>query len=378
MPVEFHQHLIDPVLSRLDSERSHDVAREILHLAGQSPFALRVLSQLSHRMNALESDRLHVHLAQGKLHLENPLLVGAGWDKKGECVSSLYAMGFAGVEVGTVLLNPQKGNEKPRQFYHEDGVALNRLGFNSPGMQTVGMNLKSSVFKMERERPEVVGISVGKNKDIPDSDAAIAHANVVEYLYNYADYFAINVSSPNTPGLRGLQAKGPLTEIVHAVNERMDRFGKRKPLYVKIAPELTGAEIDDVIQVVMDNGLTGIIAVNTTIKEHTKKRYGWTGQKGGVSGNDPEYIRRANDVVRQIYNSVGGRIDIIGVGGIHDAQSAWDRIINGASAIQLVTAIRSEGIGVAGEINRGLKAKMKDVGISSIAEAVGADIRGSF
>lgn len=366
---EMYKQFIDPLLMRLDSEMWHTRAREALHLAEATPFTLKLLELFTDQHRRFTDERLRVVL--GGIELENPVLVGAGWDKAGRAVKALYALGFSGVEVGTVVAKPQEGNPKPRQFMLAPGVTLNRLGFNSPGMEAVAHNL-------ERYKGCAIptGISLGKNKEIAAQDAPLAHAIVAERLYGFATYFAINVSSPNTPGLRALQDKKPLTDIVQAVNETMDSLGGKKPLFVKIAPELSPSAIDDVIEVVLDNGLTGIIASNTTISPDIKAKYGerWRNESGGVSGNDANYRRMATAQIAHIYRQTHGSIDIIGVGGVQDAQTALEKIKAGAKAVQVVTAIRGEGTAVAGRINRGIADFMEKEGVRSVQEMVGVGL----
>ena len=365
-----YKEFIDPLLMKLDSEAWHTRAREALHLAEATPVTLKLLELFADRHRRFVDERLRVVL--GGIELENPVLVGAGWDKAGRAVKALYTLGFAGVEVGTVVAQPQEGNPRPRQFMLAPGVTLNRLGFNSPGMEAVAHHLARY-----RGSGIPIGISLGKNKDVPAEDAPQAHAAVAERLYDFAAYFAINVSSPNTPGLRDLQDKRPLTDIVQAVNQTVESLGGRKPLFVKIAPELSPAAIDDVIEVVLDNGLTGLIATNTTISPDIKAKYGerWRNEEGGVSGNDADYRSLATAQVAHIYRQTRGSIDIIGVGGVKDAQTALEKIRAGARAVQVVTAIRGEGTAVAGRINRGIVEYMEKEGVSCVRELVGIDVK---
>jgi dihydroorotate dehydrogenase len=365
-----YKEFIDPLLMRLDSETWHTRAREALHLAEATPLTLKLLELFADQHRRFADERLRVVL--GGIELENPVLVGAGWDKAGRAVKALYTLGFACVEVGTVVAHPQAGNPRPRQFMLAPGVTLNRLGFNSPGMEAVVHHLaryKGSSIP--------VGISLGKNKEIAAEDAPLAHAIVAERLYDFATYFAINVSSPNTPGLRALQDKKPLTDIVQAVNQTMESKGGRKPLFVKIAPELSPAAIDDVIEVVLDNGLTGIIASNTTISPDIKAAYGerWRNEAGGVSGDDADYRSMATRQVAHIYRQTRGSIDIIGVGGIKDAPTALEKIKAGAKAVQVVTAIRGEGTAVAGRINRGIVDFMEKEGVRCVQELIGIEVK---
>ena len=365
-----YKKLIEPALSKLDSETWHTRAREVLHLAESTPFTLKLLEQFADHHRRFIDERLNVVL--GGVELDNPVMVGAGWDKAGRAVKALHTLGFSGVEVGTAVAYPQEGNPKPRQFMLAPGVALNRLGFNSPGMEAVARNL-------ERYNGSgiPIGISLGKNKVVQAEDAAQALAVVTERMYPYAAYFALNVSSPNTPGLRALQDKKPLTDIVQVVNETMDSMGGRKPLFVKIAPELTAGAIDDVIEVVLENGLTGIIAANTTINPDIKAKYGenWRNEAGGLSGDDPDYRRMATEKVAHIYQQTKGKVDIIGVGGVKDAQTALEKIKAGAKVVQVVTGIRGEGTALPGRINRGIVDFMDKEGVRSVQELVGIGVK---
>lgn len=367
MQNRIYKTIVSPTLDRLDSETWHDKARHALHMAEQRPFTLKLLERLSPQGQRFTDERLRVSL--GGVEFDNPVMVGAGWDKAGTAVRALYTLGFSGVEVGSVLTYPQPGNEKPRQFMLAPGVALNRLGFNSPGMEVVARNL--ALYKGSNIP---IGISLGKNKDVEAARAPKMHALVAQTLYEHAAYFVINVSSPNTPGLRQLQDKAPLTEIVHAVNSVLDELGGRKPLFVKIAPELSNEAVDDVIEVVMDNGLTGIIATNTTNSPQVKARYGerWRTEAGGLSGNDPEYRRMATEKIAYIYRQTNGKLEIIGVGGVKDAATALEKMQAGAKLVQVVTALRGEGLGVAGQINRQLVEWMDKEGVKDISEVVGS------
>lgn len=358
--------VISPLLDRFDSETMEHRARESLHFSEYFPLLMRlglgVVSGLKVR-----DPRLRCSLAG--IELENPLLLAAGWDKAGRAVRALHAMGFAGVEVGTVVPKPQPGNPRPRQWVIAPGVAINALGFNSPGMEAVAHNL-------ERYRSDGVpiGINLGKNREVAESDAPRDYSTVARRLYRYADYFTINVSSPNTPGLRNLQDKGLLTEIVQAVLAVEDECGGRKPLFVKIAPELEFDAVNDVIDVALTNKIAGLIASNTTNRAELKARYGerWRDTPGGLSGDDPHYRKLANEQTAHIFRQTKGALTIIGVGGIKDGETAVERLRAGASALQLLTAMRGEGPRVANNINRGIVQWMDRHGVKSIRELVGA------
>ena len=362
--------LIRPILDRLDSEKFHDLARESLHIAEYSPLLLKLVELCTATHGRFYDSRLNINI--GGLNLENPLIVGAGWDKAGRAVLGLWHLGFGGVEVGSVLEHRQPGNPKPRQYMVSSGVAINWLGFNSPGMDVVAKNLAKY-----KDTPVAVGISIGMNRDVPHDDSPRAHAVVAERMYGYGDYFAINVSSPNTPGLRMLHEKGRKNDIIQAVNEAMDTQGERKPLFVKIAPELSLKEVDDILGVAIDNSITGIIAANTADLPELKAKYGekWRDQPGGLSGDDGDYRRMTTEMIAHIYKHAGDKLQIMGVGGVKDTDTALEKIKAGAKALQIVTAIRGEGPSVAGNINRGLVKYMEQEGVKNLEELVGVDIK---
>lgn len=346
----------------LEGESLKSIAEFGLHSMALSTLGQRVLEVVSGG-ERVEDERLNTEVAG--LQFENPLMVGAGWDKTGRSVDGLYALGFAGTEVGSVLVYPQKGNPKPRLWTDDShSVGLNRMGFNSSGMEAVAANLS------QQHRPGIVGISIGKNKLTPDEHVPWAHAAVAEKLYDLADYFVINVASPNTPGLRNLLSREPLTNIVRAVQEVLSQKGQ-KPLFVKTTVDLALSDLDEVLAVCVDEGVAGIIDTNTTIDENIKKRYGWQGQMGGVSGNDTDYRSQATARMKHITRHTGGTgLQRIGVGGINDAETALERIRAGAQAVQLVTGIRQRKGRVARDINIGLLEKMDQDGIASIKEYI--------
>ncbi|MEO6508673.1 MAG: dihydroorotate dehydrogenase (quinone), partial [Patescibacteria group bacterium] len=266
--MEYYKGIVSPALDHLDSERMHVAARESLHWVEKIPFGLSIAERFAYHRERFRNERLKIDV--GGIEFENPVMVGAGWDKLGHAVKGLYQLGFSGVEVGSVLLNAQPGNDKPRQFMVGRGVALNRLGFNSPGMYKIAQNLERY-----QQSGIPMGISIGKNKVLPDhiSDPN-AYALVAAYMNPYATYFAVNVSSPNTPGLRALQDREPLTNIIQAVQGTFDNYHPQKPIFIKIAPDLETEDVDVVIDIVLQNNLAGIIATNTTNNPYILERYG--------------------------------------------------------------------------------------------------------
>ncbi len=363
-----YKEIIRPILNKFDSETFHDLARESLHCAEFSPITLKLLELFTDKHSRFQDNRLRTKL--GNLELENPLIVGAGWDKAGRAVLGLWHLGFASVEVGSVTEYGQGGNTKPRLYMVSSGVAINWLGFNSPGMDIVAKNLDKY-----KDTSIPIGISLGLNKDVEHKDAPKSYGIVTKRMYEYAGYFAINVSSPNTPGLRELQGKEHTIQIIESVNAAMDECGGRKPLFIKIAPELTFEAIDDLLQVAIDHKLIGIIASNTTTSPELKGKYGskWKNSQGGLSGDDEDYRKMTTNIISHIYKQSGEKLDIIGVGAINSPESAIEKIKAGAKALQLVTAIRGEGTSVAGKINRGIVDFMEREGISSLRDLVGSD-----
>lgn len=340
MPIEF------------DSETLHTAVRKGLHYLEYLPWLLG---------SRVTDPRLNV--TAGRVRFDTPVMVGAGWDKNGEAVGALYRLGFSGVEVGTVTARPQRGNPKPRQFVIAPGVVINRLGFPSSGMDAVDRNLG-------RYQGIPIGISLGINKGVGEVDAPAAYARVAQRLRHHSAYFAINVSSPNTPGLQNLQNKRSLARIIQAVQAE-----SKQDLYVKISPDLPLSGVDDVVEVALDSGTTGIIAANTTTNADVKARYGerWRNEPGGLSGDDQSFRAMSTNMVAHIYRQAGDKLVIMGVGGVKDARTALEKIKAGASLVQVVTAIRGEGLFVARKINAGLVDYMNREGVRGIKDLVGVN-----
>ncbi|MEU0878896.1 quinone-dependent dihydroorotate dehydrogenase [Lentzea sp. NPDC005914] len=269
----------------------------------------------------------------------NPVGLAAGLDKDGRALPAWAALGFGFVEVGTVTWHAQPGNPKPRLFrLREDEAIINRMGFNNAGAQALAAKLDKTALKAP------LGISLGKSKITAVEDAVQDYLNSLTALQNHGDYYAINVSSPNTPGLRSLQDKGALTELVQTLTRATD-----KPMLVKIAPDLTDDAIEEVIQVCVDNGIKGLIATNTTLSREGLTSAHRT-ETGGLSGKP--LTQRANEVVRFITKN--SELPVIGVGGIATADDAKRMIDAGASLVQIYTGFIYEGPGLVSRINRAL------------------------
>ena len=346
----------------LEAEHLKTFAEFGVHELAKHDIGSRIL-ELASGGNRIVDERLNTKAAG--VNFENPVMVGAGWDKRGWAVDGLYALGFAGTEVGSVLVHPQYGNDRPRLFTDQShSVSLNRLGFNSKGQEKVASYLD------KQRRPGVVGISLGMNKLTPPKDAPWAHATVADRLHEYADYFVINVASPNTPGLRDLLTSG-LGDIIDATQEAVNAKGF-KPIFVKTTVDLELVDLNAVLENCVYKNTQGVIDSNTTIDEIIKARYGWQGQMGGVSGNDLQFRAKANDRMRHITMELQGTgLSRIGAGSINDASSAMERIQAGAEVIQIVTAIRERKSKVARSINLGLLELMERDGSRSITDYSG-------
>ena len=347
---KLHEKVVLPFLADRDSETWHKHAVEFLHVMENGPIRRQILKLFAGGRRVVDP-RLQMQL--GNLTLENPLLVAAGWDKEGRAVRGLYELGFAGVEVGSVLHKSQIGNPKPRQrMLTPPDVCLNARGFDSGGMEVADGNLARYL------RSGIpIGINIGKNKEgVEEKDIPEAYAAVARKLAKYASYIVINVSSPNTPGLRILQDEKPLTDIVQAVKAALLelKLDLLPGIYVKLAPDLEMEAVDGAIRVATTHGLAGLIASNTTIDKDIKAKYGVEHEPGGISGNDPDFRKKCLQQIRHIYRKTEGELAIIGVGGIDSAERVIETLKAGASAIGIMTAMRPKGLHIAHTINQGL------------------------
>uniref|UniRef100_A0A8C7G8F9 Dihydroorotate dehydrogenase (quinone), mitochondrial n=2 Tax=Oncorhynchus kisutch TaxID=8019 RepID=A0A8C7G8F9_ONCKI len=309
---------------------------------------------------------------------KNPIGIAAGFDKHGEAVDGLYRLGFGFVEVGTITPKPQEGNPKPRVFrLTTDQAVINRYGFNSCGLAAARERLKA------REGTQVeltkaglpLGINLGKNK--LSQDAAADYLEGVRTLGPLADYLVVNVSSPNTPGLRDLQGKGELRQLLYKVLKERDALqeGSRPPVLVKIAPDLTAQDKQDIADVVTELGVDGLLVSNTTVSRPETLQDPQSKELGGLSGQPMKDL--STRTVREMYSLTKGKVPIIGVGGVASGQDAMDKICAGASLVQLYTSLTYQGPPVVTKIKRELEQLLKEQGFASISDAVGADHRGA-
>ena len=338
--------LIRPALFLLDAERAHVIALAALKMgpAGEPP---RLGGPLQTEVAGLR--------------FPNPIGMAAGFDKDGEIPGALLGLGFGFAEVGSITPLAQPGNPRPRLFrLAEDLAVINRMGFNNRGGEAALARLRRN------KRPGVVGINIGANKDSPDRIAD--YATMTRLMAPLASYLAVNVSSPNTPGLRGLQDKGALAALLDAVLEARGESGP--PVFLKVAPDLEPADIDDIARISLDKRLGALIVSNTTISR-PPLRSRLAGEAGGLSGAPLRDL--AQQRLRDFRKATGGTLPLIGVGGIASAEHAWARIRAGASLIQLYSAMVYEGPAIARRIAGGLEKLMRRDGFASIAAAVGSE-----
>ncbi|QNL48702.1 quinone-dependent dihydroorotate dehydrogenase [Olivibacter sp. SDN3] len=273
------------------------------------------------------------------LTFKNPVGLAAGFDKNAEYVDELVDLGFGFIEIGTVTPRPQPGNEKPRMFrLTADEALINRMGFNNLGVDVAATRLK---YLKKRENI-IIGGNIGKNKVTPNEQAVNDYISCFDALFDVVDYFVVNVSSPNTPGLRDLQEKEPLMHILNTLQQRNLKNGVSRPILLKIAPDLTNSQLDDIIEIVAATGIAGVIATNTTIsRDGLRSSPTVTKEMGGLSGKP--LTKRSTEVIRYLSEKSNKAFPIIGVGGIHSAEDAQEKIAAGASLVQLYTGFIYEG-----------------------------------
>ncbi|GHF15769.1 dihydroorotate dehydrogenase (quinone) [Kordiimonas sediminis] len=304
------------------------------------------------------------------LKLPNPVGLAAGFDKNADVSNAMLNVGFGFVEAGTVTPKPQAGNDKPRLFrLVEDKAVINRFGFNNKGLEYFTARLKN------RRPGGIVGANVGANKDA--TDRTEDYVTGIMALYGLSDYFTVNISSPNTPGLRALQSRDSLNDLVTRVlaarQAKMDAGMQRIPILVKIAPDLTEEDIKDIAAVALDNALDGLIVSNTTITRPSTLTSAHKSEIGGLSGAPLKKL--STDTLAQIYRATGGKITLIGVGGISSGADAFDKIAHGASLVQLYSALAYDGPSLVADIKTELTEILKEKGFASVSDAVGSAVK---
>lgn len=346
-----YKQIIRPILFLLDAERVHHLVFSWLRIKGNVPGFKSLLSGLFY----YEHPGLQKELFG--LTFKNPVGLAAGFDKDAKLIDELACFGFGFIEIGTLTPKPQPGNDKPRLFrLPKDQALINRMGFNNEGVLAAVERLK------KRKSDVIVGGNIGKNKNTPNEKALDDYAYCVEALYPVVDYFVVNVSSPNTPGLRELQEKEPLRKLLSFVKAQVNTKLKPKPVLLKIAPDLTVEQLDDVIEILKETKTDGIIATNTTVSRDGLSSPADAVQQigsGGLSGKP--LTRHSTEVIRYLRKQLGPAFPIIGVGGIMSVQDALDKLEAGADLIQLYTGFVYEGPGFVKQINKAIQARRKSL-----------------
>tara|TARA_B100001063_G_C16731048_1_gene539306 strand:- start:326 stop:1495 length:1170 start_codon:yes stop_codon:yes gene_type:complete len=375
----FYQRWLGPVLANDEGLDAEQLTRTALTALGQASLRRRwpvVSSVLDGLAGDLQRRDLRLEQVLFGCRFPNPVGLAAGFDKNGVAAGIWDRFGFGFTEVGTVTWHGQPGNPRPRLFrLAEEQAALNRMGFNNDGAQALLKTLQRQKLEPPGRRPAVLGINVGKSKITPLEQAPDDYASSLELLAPLADYAVINVSSPNTPGLRDLQDTTQLRRLV----ERMRRLPACPPLLVKIAPDLEDDAIDGIARLAFEEGLAGVIAVNTSLDRLglAQRRLQQTGrtlaeEAGGLSG--APLRRRALEVIRRLRVSAGPTLPLIGVGGIDSPEVVWERISAGASLVQLYTGWIFKGPDLVPQILEGLQQQLDRHGLRTIREAVGSGL----
>lgn len=339
--------IIQNILFKLDPEQSHGLSFMGIKLLSKFPF---IQKRLIDPKRILEDPRLAREVFG--LKFKHPVGLAAGFDKDAKLYQALGALGFSFVEIGTVTPKGQSGNPKKRLFrLVEDQAIINRMGFNNDGVDAAKMRL------LKRDHNLIIGGNIGKNKITPNENAVDDYLICFETLFGVVDYFVVNVSSPNTPNLRDLQEKGPLLALLKALQEKNSTYQKTKPILLKIAPDLSETQLREIVEIVDESHIAGIIATNTTIsrKGLTSKDQN---EAGGLSG--APLTKKSLEVIRFLAKESEGRFPIIGVGGIMSAQDALDKLDAGASLVQLYSGFIYEGPELIEEINRALLSRLEN------------------
>lgn len=348
-----YQSVLRPLLFALNAESAHHVALWGLSLGGLAPAA----AKLSRQRTRPDRPTLKSHVAG--LTFPNPVGLAAGLDKNAQAMVGLFALGFGSLEVGTVTPRAQPGNPKPRLFrLKEHEAIINRMGFNNDGMQAMAERLTRLKW-----RPGPVGINIGKNKDTPLEHAVEDYLACAKLLSPLADYLVVNLSSPNTPGLRALQEPETLSTLLRAVRGQV----QGRPMFLKIAPDLGDEAVDELVDVARDCGTDGLICTNTTITRPVS--HPLAQEAGGFSGRP--LFARSTEVVRRAFLRGQGKLPIIGVGGISSGEEAWQKICAGASLVQVYSGFIYRGPALVTEILETLERRLGELGLDSLALAVG-------
>lgn len=334
---------IKPLLFQYDPENIHHFVTGGLRLVNRIWGAKKIMR------NTFQIDDRRLAREVMGLKFKNPVGLAAGFDKNAELVEELSEFGFGFIEIGTVTPLPQPGNDKPRMFrLPQDEALINRMGFNNQGVDVAADRLK----RIKRDGL-IIGGNIGKNKLTPNQDAVSDYIKCFDRLFDVVDYFVVNVSSPNTPGLRELQEKEPLKNILNTLQQRNLKNEVSRPILLKIAPDVSDSQLDDIVEIVQETKIAGVIATNTTVsRDNLKSREELKTETGGLSGRPVR--NRSTEVIRYLAEKSNRSFVIIGVGGIHSPADALEKLDAGASLIQIYTGFIYEGPGLIKKINEGI------------------------
>ena len=334
--------LIRPILFWFDPEEVHYFSFRFIRFTAKIPLVTNILKSVY----GVKDSRLKREVFG--LKFKNPVGLAAGFDKDAKCYQELSNFGFGFIEIGTLTPKPQDGNPKKRLFrLKADSAIINRMGFNNDGVD-------AAVLRLKKNKNVLIGGNIGKNKITPNEEATSDYLVCFNTLFDYVDYFVVNVSSPNTPNLRELQEKEPLTKLLQILQEENSKKLKPKPILLKIAPDLTDDQLLDIIDIVNETKIAGVIATNTTISREGLQSENKS-ETGGLSGKP--LTKRSTEVIRFLSEKSNKSFPIIGVGGIHSAGDALEKLEAGASLVQLYTGFIYEGPKLVSEINKAILKK---------------------
>lgn len=354
--------LLKPLLFSFDPEVAHDLMLKQMQIASRRPF---IVQQVAKHIAARVPE---MPLQCMGLNFKHPVGLAAGLDKDARALPIFSALGFSGVELGTVTPKPQLGNDKPRLFrLLEDEGIVNRMGFNSGGVDAFLTNL------CRMRESAVVGINIGKNAITPIEDAHLDYVSALQRVYSKADYVTINISSPNTKSLRNLQNEEFLDNLllqITTAKEKCVKVHKRNvPIALKVAPDLDNDEVEIIANLLLSYKFDALIATNTTVSRPSSLKSNYANEEGGLSGAPVKNL--STHIIRQFYKVLKGKVQIIGVGGIANADDAWEKLLAGADYLQIYSQYIYQGPGVIREIVTGLQQRLDQSGYASVADAMG-------
>ena len=337
-----YKYILQPLLFQFDAEKAHHITFGLIKFLFKIPFVSQIFKSIYHYEHpSLEREVFG-------LKFKNPVGLAAGFDKNAVMIDEFSNLGFGFIEIGTLTPKAQVGNDKPRLFrLKEDQALINRMGFNNDGVKEAIEHLR------KRKSDILIGGNIGKNKLTPNENAVDDYLVCFHELFDVVDYFVVNVSSPNTPNLRALQEKEPLKQLLQTLQNENEKKAKQKPILLKIAPDLTNSQLDDIIEIVQETKIAGVIATNTTIlREALKSDENFVKEMGGLSGKP--VTKRSTEVIKYLSKKSNKSFPIIGVGGIHSPEDAIEKLNAGASLVQIYTGFIYAGPSLASEINRAL------------------------